>query len=177
MRSLLFILPLILGACNDNVITNTTGSGGDPDPTAHCDFIEYDQGTESSYENAQFIDTLPALSERIVCGTFTNLHGIPPMDMDYDDYLFPLVSYEEYAVVNFAVETDLTHTPLLEVFFQNEEMEEPVLVGSFVGANGVVAVLDWPIGLTGEIKNDLFVSISAYSQEPDSVADYVFKYW
>ena len=34
MRSLLFILPLILGACNDNVITNTTGSGGDPDPTA-----------------------------------------------------------------------------------------------------------------------------------------------
>ena len=177
MNKLLFLLPIALAACNDNIIVGSTDDDTPTDPLTHCDFTEYDQGLEAPLGTAQFIDTFPVPGERVVCGSFENQHTTPPMLLDYDAYLFPITSFEEYTEVNFDVECEDYHTPLLEVFFQNEETEEPVLIGSFVGAPGIVAVLDWPIGLTGKIKNDIFVRVSAYSTETHSNSDYVLKYW
>jgi hypothetical protein len=177
MKKLLpFVFTAALASCNDNVIKVGGDTGEPTDPQANCDFVEIDLGPETSFDQPQYIDALPALSERIVCGTMSNTFD-GPLVIDYDLYLFPLATFEEQVLVNFAVETDDTHTPLLEVFVSADDMEEPQLVGSFVGLEGIVAVLDWPIGVTGEVKTDLYVRVSAYSQFPNSSADYVLKYW
>ena len=176
------LLPIVftagLASCSDQAVTikDDIDPPEPPNHHANCDLMESDLGPVADFDQPQFIDTLPALTERFVCGTMSNTFG-GPLVIDFDLYLFPLATSEEQVLVNFAVETDDTHTPLVEFFVGTETTEEPVLVDYFVGAAGVVNILDWPVAVTGEVQTDLYVRVSAYSQFPNDSADYVLKYW
>jgi hypothetical protein len=174
----IFIITLILGmvfilgfitSCSPSEL----GDGQSSPPVKDCDFTEYSTGPEFDLDKQQFITTLPVFSENTLCGSFESVDTF----YDVDTYLFPLVSTSkiEPVLVNFVVDVDGENTPVIDFYYKADDL--PLIqIGHFVGGEGFLNILDWPIWLAGDYQNDLVIVISSYNPL-DGIVPYDILFW
>lgn len=174
MKNLLLLSLAVLSCCGPQTTEN---DGGDVPEGPPCDYVEWNTGVSNDLAFPQYIDTLPALSEYTICGEFDNQIRKSQLVIDYDLYLFPLVGEKgSTELVSFALDCESTHTPLIELFITVDD-SEPVQLEYFVGTDGVVQVIEWPVFLQGDYKNDLIVRVSTYVFAPDIDSEYELRFW
>tara|TARA_R110000737_G_C14620887_1_gene493081 strand:- start:2267 stop:2794 length:528 start_codon:yes stop_codon:yes gene_type:complete len=175
MKKLLLTTLFVLAGCGSEAVN--------PDPVTPpaptCDFYEFTVAPQDP-TNGQFIATLPVFSEYSVCGN--NTHTFDPQGattIDSDFYLFPMVTNEDFLHVNFKVDTNGYHTPIVNFYVIYDDIP-PIQVGHFIGASTALSIIDWPIPVTGLYKNDLVVEVTSYVTVPFNLVsseDYTLKFW
>ena len=167
---------LLLTACgSDTTIKDEVST--DPPQQEICDYEEWDIGTTEELSLAQFVTSLPVFTEYKLCGDISNEIEGSTLILDYDSYLYPVVGLTgNTELLNFSLNIDLTHTPLVEVFIVFDGAE-PVQVGYFIGASGVIQVIDWPVLLQGTYQNDVILRVSAFSFATSLESEYKLRFW
>ena len=120
----LITLLMLTAACGPNHPGNL-GPDQPQDPYEGCDYIEFDTGPSYDILLAPLITTLPVLSEKVICGEFVNELNYPQVVFDFDEYLFPMIKSVDPINFNIEVRTDLSHIPLMDVFYMNETLDDP----------------------------------------------------
>jgi hypothetical protein len=158
IRSLILtaiLATLVIIACSTEV---TKSSGGDPGPPVppSCDYYPTQ---ETAIESAAFVVTIPQSSGFSVCGWFsvgeTHYYKLPVTDLGLGVYN-----------LNMQLFCDVSYTPVVQVFTRNET-DVYELKAQFVGAPGILNVINWGIPLTGVTFDEIILAVSHFGTGPD----------
>lgn len=154
IAALLYVV-YIAAACSTEMKTSSGGDPGPPPPPS-CDYHPLQQ---SDIDSAEFVTTLPQSSGFSVCGWFlvgeAHYYKLPVTD-------FGLGAYN----LNMQLFCELEYTPIVQVFTTNET-EANKLVAQFVGAPGVLNVIDWGIPLEGQTFDEITIGVGHFGTGPE----------
>jgi len=171
---LLSLFLLLAAACGGDSGGNGGNGGGEPpDPPVYdYDEVEFND----SFEDAQFITLLPQWDQENIGGTIDL-----PDDLDYYYFfLNPNLGQDEVRF-NVMVETDVFIAPRVSLYQTvYDSLGTPTgeyqLIGTYVGVNGNLIILDVPIPYHSFTNNDLFLLLEAYSPI-NGYEGYVIDFW
>tara|TARA_R110002074_G_scaffold77658_2_gene176064 strand:- start:1811 stop:2329 length:519 start_codon:yes stop_codon:yes gene_type:complete len=170
MKKLYSLLALLVLSCAQG--QEGDGNGGGPPNRPVYDFEE--QEPNDSFKSAQFLTLLPEWSQR-------NLKGhLDPVEDDLDFYYFflNLNAGDDELLFNLVLECEPWLTQRVS-FYQTiySPLGEPTdyqLLGTFVGAEGQLIILDLPVPYHSFTNNDLFMVIEGFGI---GYTGYVLEFW
>ena len=175
MRKWFSLLLLLAASCSQGQTgANGGNGGGDPPtpPTYDYDEVEFND----TFNSAQFITLLPQWYQE-------NIGGILDLPDDLDYYYFflnPNLGQDE-VMVNIMVETDPFIAPRVSLYQTiYDTLGAPTgdyqLIGTYVGVDGNLIILDVPIPYHSFTNNDLYLLLEGYG--PLNVYEgYVIDFW
>tara|TARA_R110002110_G_scaffold211268_1_gene423931 strand:- start:1525 stop:2034 length:510 start_codon:yes stop_codon:yes gene_type:complete len=163
-----------LMGCNGGAVGDNSGGGPPPGPPTY-DYEEVEPNDDFSI--AQFITLLPHGQSQEDIGGFIDL----PDDLDYYYFfLSPNLGQDEIKF-NAIVETDPFIAPKVSLYQTiydsfGTPTGEHQLIGTYIGVNGNLVILDVPIPYHSFTNNDLFLLLEGYTTI-NGYKGYVIDFW
>lgn len=146
-----------------------------------CDFIEWEPNDELA--SAQFVDVLPILGPRLICGGLnTFLSPTFELTSESDIFFFDLYPASEGTVTILNMHVLFKNddiTPRLSIWQTDEKAKGPVFLDSFYGENGSLLLLDYFIEFNELNSHDLIFVIDHVGNPSVIVPPerYTIEYW
>ena len=171
---------LLVCSCGDSSVHVDDKVEGPPNPPSlECDLSEFEPN--NTFEEANFVGTLPMLGKNTLCGEFNNV-SVEMMDREFIYFFLNPPPRAPEVFVTLIVETDATLFPSIRLWQTvynkfGEPTGQYTLLGIFFGKNGLLFVPDFPVPYSFLDNNDLFVQLEAPSPIPFSSHNYTLEYF
>ena len=166
-----FLIVSMLPSCGSYGPSGHTHDDEEPPRPPEYDFL--DTEPNNTFETAQFISLLPDYEKRDIHGYISAPNGA---DVFYY-YLNPVAGDDEL-LLNLDVAFFWANTPKVSLYqTKYNEMgfaDGYQFLGTYVGQNGKLEVINAPIYYNFFTNNDLFIVLEAYGEGYD---EYVLEYW
>ena len=172
IKNLTYLLTLLLFSCGGDSVTNNDGDNEPPPPPTY-DYEEWEPN--DTFDDANFITVLPHFASQSIGGHL----ALVADDRDYFYFFLAPALGDEELLLNVRLELDGIIVPRITLYQTiydefGKETGNFQLLGTFVGEEGELTLLEVPIPYHSFTNNDLFIVLDGFGFGYES---YELNFW